>query len=1009
MPQSPMSLLKQETSDALLQAAHEVQAIFQNASIGIALTRDRVIVRCNQTFAAMLGYTQADIMNTAARSIFPSDEAYAKIGQEASALLAAGSPFRSEQQFLRRDGHLISCSVSASAVDPKHPEWGTIWLFDDVTAQRQQETELHSALMRIEAIKKNAPLGILFTVNRRITDCNAQFNQMFGFAQGAAIGEAASNLFPSLEIYDELGRAAGPLLSNGKSVEIEIQMRRQNGEDFRAQLVGYVVDPSEPSTGTIWIVADRSVAYAQEVSLQMALQENQAIFNGAALGIVVLRDRVVLRCNPQAELMFGYGSGEMTGMSTRMWYCSSEDFDWVGTHMYPALASGDAVSHESLLRRADGQTFWARMSGRQLGAGSPMSGATLWLFEDISVKRQTEEALRAVTALNQGVFESAGAAIIATDTLGKIQLFNAAAERMLGYQLNELQYLHTPGLIHDLDEVVAYAQQLTIELGQLVEPGFDAFCIKARLFGKDEREWTYVCKDGRRFPVHLCVTTLRAGTGEITGYLGIATDISDRRKAQLEIERAHQDLERRVAERTEELASTNQRLILEVKERTEIERQVLAMAHFDSVTGLPNRNLLRDRMEQALLQARRSGESVAIMFLDLDRFKNINDTLGHLVGDGLLKQVAVRLSMTLRTSDTLARLGGDEFVLILPGLSLSDRVDTVAEKLISALQAPLVVQEHALHITTSIGICIYPQDGTDTDALLQNADTAMYQAKAAGRNTFRFFTDAMNREADRRYRIESALRVGVRDNELRLAFQPLVDMERDRIMGVEALVRWHSAAHGLVAPAQFIHIAEETDLIVDIDSWVLRQACTQAAQWQKHGMTDFTLAVNLSARQFRRKDLVEFVAQTLRSTGYPAHQLELEITESSLMHNVDQVIETLHQLVELGVRLAIDDFGTGYSSLAYLKRFPVHKLKIDQSFVRDIHATKSDLGIVKTVIALAQTLELDFLAEGVETLAHLKTLRALGCNRFQGYLFSRPVPADQIEALLCHSASALLD
>ena len=1009
MPQSPMSLVKQETSDALLQASHEVQAIFQNASIGIALTRDRVIVRCNQTFAAMLGYTQAAITNKAARSIFPSNEAYAKIGQDASALLAAGAPFRTEQKFLHRDGNLISCSVSASAVDPKHPEWGTIWLFDDVTAERQQATELHSALMRIEAIKKNAPLGILFTVNRRITDCNAQFNQMFGFVQDTAIGEAASNLFPSLEIYDGLGRVAGPLLSNGKSVEIEIQMRRQTGEDFRAQLVGYVVDPSEPSMGTIWIISDRSVAYAQEQSLQMALQENQAIFNGAALGIVVLRDRVVLRCNPQAELMFGYQSGAMTGMSTRTWYCSSEDFDWVGTRMYPALASGDVVSHESLLRRADGQTFWARMSGRQLGAGSPMSGATLWLFEDISAKRETEEALRAVTALNQVVFESAGAAIIATDTSGTIQLFNAAAERMLGYQLDELQYLHTPALIHDMDEVVAYAQQLTLELGEAVEPGFDTFCIKARIFGKDEREWTYVCKDGRRFPVHLCVTTLRSGTGEITGYLGIATDISDRRKAQLEIARAHQELERRVAERTEELASTNQRLILEVKERTEIERQVLEMAHFDSVTGLPNRNLLRDRMEQALLQAKRSGESVAIMFLDLDRFKNINDTLGHLVGDGLLKQVAVRLSMTLRTSDTLARLGGDEFVLILPGLSVSHRVDTVAEKLISALQAPLVVQAHALHITTSIGICIYPQDGTDTDALLQNADTAMYQAKAAGRNTFRFFTDAMNREADRRYRIESALRVGVRDNELRLEFQPLVDMKSDRIMGVEALVRWHSAAHGLVSPVQFIHIAEETDLIVEIDSWVLRQACTQAAQWEKLGMTDFTLAVNLSARQFRRKDLVEFVAETLRSTGYPAHQLELEITESSLMHNVGQVIETLNELVELGVRLAIDDFGTGYSSLAYLKRFPVHKLKIDQSFVRDIHTTKTDLGIVKTVIELAQTLELDFLAEGVETQAQLMTLRALGCNRFQGYLFSRPLSFDQVETLLCRTAGSLLE
>jgi len=991
-----------------LRAAHEVQTIFQHASIGIALTRDRVLVRCNQSFASMLGYTLEGITGLPARRLFPDDAAYEQIGNEASALLAAGEPYRTEKHFLRLDGSLVFCAVSASAVNPAHPEWGTIWLFDDVTAQRRQEDDLRTALLRIEAIKNNAPLGIILTVNRHITDCNAHFNSMFGFGEGEAIGLAAAHLFPDQATYDGLGAIAGPLLSQAKAVDIEIRMHRHNGEDFWAQLVGYVVDPGQAAAGTVWLITDRSDVYAQQQSLQSALQENQAILDGAALGMVVLRDRTVLRCNPQADLMFGYAPGAMVGMSTRAWYRNQDDFDWVAQHMYPALSHGDVVSHEALLCKADGEVFWVRMSGRQLGAGSTMSGATLWLFEDITAKRNTEEALRAATTLNQVVFDSAGVAIIATDTQGVIQLFNSAAERMLGYTLAELQYKKTPALIHDLDEVVGYAAQLSAELGEPVQPGFDVFCIKARMFGKDEREWTYVAKNGSRIPVSLCVTALQSNSGKITGYLGIATDISDRRKAQLEIVKAQQELESRVAERTAELANTNRRLLQEMTERTEIERQVREMAHFDSVTSLPNRNLLRDRMEQALLHAQRSGESVVIMFLDLDRFKNINDTLGHLVGDALLRQVAVRLSMTLRTSDTLARLGGDEFVLVLSRLPVGTPVEGIAEKLISALQAPLVVQEHALHITTSIGICVYPQDGADTDALLRNADTAMYQAKAAGRNTFRFFTDAMNQEADRHYRIESALRSGVRDNELRLVFQPLVDMPSNRIFGVEALVRWHSSIHGVVPPGQFIGIAEETDLIVEIDSWVLHQACTVAAQWRSQGRPDVTLAVNLSARQFRRKDLVEFVAETLRATGYPAHLLELEITESSLMHSVGEVIETLNRLVALGVRLAIDDFGTGYSSLAYLKRFPVHKLKIDQSFVRDIDTAQSDLGIVKTVIALAQTLKLDLLAEGVETQAHLMTLRALGCNRFQGYLFSKPVAPEQMEALLEQPASALL-
>ena len=443
-------------------------------------------------------------------------------------------------------------------------------------------------------------------------------------------------------------------------------------------------------------------------------------------------------------------------------------------------------------------------------------------------------------------------------------------------------------------------------------------------------------------------------------------------------------------------------------ERVKVEAMMRDMAHYDAITGLPNRNLLHDRLGQVLLQTQRNREQMAVMFLDLDRFKNINDTLGHAVGDELLRHVAQRLSMTLRASDTLARLGGDEFVVVLPRLNNRLQAQTVAEKLIEALQAPIVVDGHALHISTSIGICLCPDDGTDMAILLRNADTAMYQAKSSGRNTFRFYTERMNLEADRRYRIESALRVGLHDDELMLYFQPLVDMRSGQVYGAEALVRWQSRLLGMVQPDQFISVAEETDLIVQLDSWVLRQACQQGALWHRALGRDWLVAVNLSARQFRRPDLVAFVAEVLADTGLPPHLLELEITESTLMHNVDEVIQRLDALVRLGVRLAIDDFGTGYSSLAYLKRFPVQKLKIDQSFVRGLVGDGNDAAIVKTVIALADVLGLDLLAEGVETPAQLASLQQLGCHCFQGYLFSRPLPATDFAELMALDVSTLI-
>jgi diguanylate cyclase (GGDEF)-like protein len=391
------------------------------------------------------------------------------------------------------------------------------------------------------------------------------------------------------------------------------------------------------------------------------------------------------------------------------------------------------------------------------------------------------------------------------------------------------------------------------------------------------------------------------------------------------------------------------------------------------------------------------------LFIDLDHFKTINDTLGHHVGDMLLSQVASRMSFMLRATDTLGRLGGDEFLFLAPELDSPDKLAVIAAKFIEILAQPIAVDAHMLHVTPSIGACCYPDHGTDRETLMRNADTAMYFAKSSGRNNFKFYTESLNADVDSRFQIENALRYALGHNELSLHYQPLMDVRGHSVFGVEALLRWNSKTLGPLSPAQFIPVAEDSGQIIPIGNWVLRQACMQVKQWRDGHGRDYMLAVNLSPQQFRQPDLVEVVATLLAETGFPPHALELEITESSLMHNISDVIATLHRLVALGVRLAIDDFGTGYSSLAYLRHFPLHKLKIDQSFVRDIGQDSRSLGIVTTIIALSATLGLDVIAEGVETPHQYDELVRQGCHFLQGYLFSKPLPVAEAELFLAKS------
>ncbi|WP_019142283.1 putative bifunctional diguanylate cyclase/phosphodiesterase [Noviherbaspirillum massiliense] len=433
------------------------------------------------------------------------------------------------------------------------------------------------------------------------------------------------------------------------------------------------------------------------------------------------------------------------------------------------------------------------------------------------------------------------------------------------------------------------------------------------------------------------------------------------------------------------------------------------LALHDGLTRLPNRTLLEDRIIQAISSAQRSGKPFSVMFLDLDRFKTINDSLGHHYGDKLLQAVAQRLTAILRSEDTVARIGGDEFVVVLREMAEAQAAAHIAEKILTALARPFSIEGQEQNISSSIGISIYPDDGTDLRALMMHADSAMYHAKNMGRNNYQFFTKEMNAAAAMRLEMEKSLRHALENGEFELHYQPKVSTASGEIVAMEALVRWRHPQKGLVSPAEFIPLAEDMGLIIPLGAWVLSTACRQNRQWQLSGLPRLRVAVNLSAVQFRQKDLVEFIAQVLEDTGLEASCLELEVTESTVMQDAEEAALILERLHAKGIHISIDDFGTGYSSLSYLKRFHLDSLKIDRSFVRDISSDPDDAAIVKSVIALAHSLRLRVIAEGVETGEQLAFLRTLGCDEYQGYYRSRPLPAQEFERLLRQSMGLAAD
>lgn len=543
------------------------------------------------------------------------------------------------------------------------------------------------------------------------------------------------------------------------------------------------------------------------------------------------------------------------------------------------------------------------------------------------------------------VFDASSDAIFITDSDNRIISVNAAFCEITGYSAQEV-IGQTPAILNSGRHDAGFYHALWRDLLET---------------GRWNGEVWNRRKNGEIFAELLTINAVSNYRGEISHYVSIFADITEHKQT---------------------------------------EEHVRHLAHYDALTNLPNRTLFNDRLGQALINAQRDKGKAAVMFLDLDRFKNINDTLGHGIGDLLLQEVAVRLTGCVRQGDTVSRLGGDEFVVLLPELNDEKDARLVAQKLLNAAAFPIVLEGHELHISASIGISYYPMDGANAEALMKNADVAMYRAKEEGRNNFQFYHASMNARSFERLAMETSMRYALNRGEFDLYYQPRFALPEGRIVGAEALIRWNHPDLGLVSPGLFIPLAEETGLILPIGEWVLEQVAAQGKAWQQAGFPPLSLAVNVSARQFRRVDFAAKILQILRNSGFDPHYLELELTESTLMTHAEENIETLKKLSALGIRIAIDDFGTGYSSLSYLKRLPVDILKIDRSFVSEVPDNRDGVAIVEAIIAMAHSLGLHIIAEGVETAEQLEFLQMRKCNEIQGYHFSHPLPVEQFEQLL---------
>jgi diguanylate cyclase (GGDEF)-like protein len=652
--------------------------------------------------------------------------------------------------------------------------------------------------------------------------------------------------------------------------------------------------------------------------------------------------------NANAERLVGHPRSELLGKTL----CSVTPIRSAGSmfaRFCRVVDSGEPLNEEFRVNDASIKASWLRSQVVKLGDGLAVT------FSDISEAKETQERYAHLAEFTDSVFQNAPFSIVATDTNGLITAMNVAAEKLTGYSREELVGKAPLTVLHDERELLGKALSLD-PAATLSQFGFEVLTSGVTAGGMEEQEWTLIRHNGERTPINLAMRAVTTDAGQVTGFVSIAFDITERRQ------------------------------MLDY---------VTHLATHDQLTGLAGRALLQDKTVQAVELARRYGTKVAVFVIDLDHFKRINDSLGHAAGDQLLIEAARRLSRSVRSTDIVARVGGDEFVVVMPDITSVEDVEQCAANLVARLAPEILIEEHLVQLTASVGVCIYPDFAADAKHLLKRADSAMYAAKENGRNQHQIFSESMLQETAERLTMEHALRHALTNSELSVHYQPQISLTTGAVTGMEALLRWTHPKLGSISPGQFIPLAEETGLIVPIGEWAFMTACCEGKALQDELGMDLTVSINLSPRQFQQKNLVHVVENSLRKSGLPADRLQIEITENMLMVNSEDVLDKLQRMRELGVRISIDDFGTGFCSFSYLLQYQVDQLKIDQSFVKKTGTDANAAAVVRTIIAMSHGLNIKVVAEGVETEEQLRFLLRRKCDEAQGYFIARPMAPEE--------------
>lgn len=1064
------ALIRAKLEAKLIDSEARTRVMLETNLVGIVSVKNRIITWANPSFEKMLGYEKGELNGKSTRINFISEDAYSELGKAAYPILNSGGIFRTQIEHLRKDGGVIWVDMSGSLLNKDQGE--SLWGFLDITERKLAEVALRESEAHFrQMFERHGAVMLLIEPNSGIiVDANPAAVKFYGYEIDILRGMFVSriNVHSKEEISKELAQALKEergyfifdhCLANGEIRTVEVHsspVKHENRDllfsiihditerkklekslqenellyhtvaDFTSdweywilpdntfryispscerisgyasaefyadpELLPHIIHPDDLPlyTGHIhkvsdssehepfdfriitkegetrWIshvcrpVYDEAEQYAgrrasnrdvtgRRQAEDMLRKLSIAVEQSPASVVIADLDGSIQYVNPRFTEVTGYSATEATGQNPRILQ-SGQTPKEVYFEMWDTITNGNIWHGELINKRKNGEIYWEDAQISPVKNENDIVTHYVAIKTDVTNRKKIEsELLVAATA-----FESQEGMSV-TDANGVILRVNHAFTKITGYVAEEVVG-QKPSMLksgrHDKDFYLAMWDGIN------------------KTGGWEGEIWNRR-KNGEVYPEHLTITAVKNSAGIVTNYVSTLTDITLSKAAEDEIKH---------------------------------------LAFYDPLTRLPNRRLLLDRLRQALASIERSGRTGALLFIDLDNFKTLNDTLGHDIGDLLLQQVAKRLESCVREGDTVARLGGDEFVLMLEELSknaleAAEQTETIGNKILLALNEPYQLSVHDYRNTPSIGATLFADNSQSVDDLLKQADIAMYQSKKAGRNNLHFFDPQMQETINTRATLERELLIALDKQQFQLYYQLQVDgIQKDgshRPFGAEALIRWLHPERGVVYPAEFIPLAEETGLILSIGKWVLDTACAQIKAWQDNELTqNLTLAVNVSSKQFRQPEFIFQVKSIIQLHGIKPSLLKLELTESLLLEDINDTIATMNALNAIGVQFSLDDFGTGYSSLQYLKRLPLDQLKIDQSFVRDLVSDSSDQAIVRTIIAMAQSLNLSVIAEGVETEQQLKLLLRKGCIHYQGYLFSRPVPIEQFEGLL---------